>query len=124
MRGKAHMSFLGVAQPRFRDAPFRIIVPSPWFRLFANPAVSYRRKGVSLPLLVLIISVGVRCASTPHLGIPIELDSVGVVSTTPFPSGPSTTSSGTDVLVVHELLGQHFTELLLCLFIVGGLTVN
>jgi hypothetical protein len=112
MRGKAQMSFLGVAQPRFRGATFRTIVPAPWFPLFANPALSCRRKVVSLPLLVLLIYVSVKCASTPHLGIPVDLDSVGVGSTTPFFSGPSTTTSGTVVLVVHELLGYVSTTII------------
>jgi hypothetical protein len=68
MRGKAHISFLGVVQPRFRDATFPIIVPAPWFPLFANPAVSCWRKVVFLAcLLVLFTFVRVLSVHRRHV---------------------------------------------------------
>jgi hypothetical protein len=69
MRGKAQTAFYGVAQPRFRDTTFRLVlilgicVGCP---LMASPAafllsvVTY-----AASLLSLLLFVGVQCASTP-----------------------------------------------------------
>jgi hypothetical protein len=64
---------------------------------------------VPVPSLVLLIFVGVECASTPHFGIPVDLDSVGVGSTTPVALSPDLrppAPAPSCILVVYERLNS------------------
>jgi hypothetical protein len=86
MRGKAQRSILGVTQPRFCGTNFRIVLSREQVLIailtqtLQFPCCALL---VALPLLILFLCVGLKCASTPLLTAPIVLDRVEFGSTIP-----------------------------------------